>query len=444
MTKTIYALASGTGRSGVAVVRISGDNAITIAEKLGAKFNAPKMLSRANLIDENNNLIDEAMAVSFPAPNSFTGENVVELHIHGSRAILNNLFDNLQRLGAVMAEPGEFSKQAFTNNKMDLTQAEGLIDLINAETTAQMRQAQRQSGGVLKDLYNNWADVLVKLLAHFEAYIDFPDEDLPIDVQNELNNKRQGLIDSISAHLSDNNKGERIREGLQVAIIGKPNAGKSSLVNVLAKRDVAIVSDIAGTTRDVIEVSLDINGYAVRLFDTAGIRNSDDEIEQQGVKRALQSANDADIILLVIDGSENKVDDKIIAEHLGSVENNSAPTIIVANKSEKPDFKAPESSKDVISISTHTGGGIDALLSQLQGAISDDFETGDEPLITRRRHRDALNECLENLIRSQSAPETELVAEDLRMALRGLGIITGQIDVEELLDIVFKDFCIGK
>ena len=444
MTRTIYALASGVGRAGVSVVRLSGESALDIAGKLGVKNTTPKTLQKVDLIGTDKKLIDTAMAVVFNAPNSFTGENVVEFHIHGGRAILNNLFNNLEQLGAELATPGEFSKQAFLNNKMDLTQAEGLIDLINAETTAQMRQAQRQSGGVLKDLYNGWAETLVKMLAHFEAYIDFPDEDLPDNIQAELNTKRQNLIDSINNHLSDNNRGERIRGGLQVAIIGKPNAGKSSLVNVLAKRDVAIVSDVAGTTRDVIEVSLDINGYAVRLFDTAGIRTSADSIEQAGVERAIKSANDADIILLVIDGAETEITDDVINEHLTELDNLTAPVITVANKSEKTDFKAPKSSENVISISTVQGDGIEPILSHLQGAISEHFEVGEEPLITRQRHRTALSECEQHLTRSQSAPETELVAEDLRMALRALGTITGQVDVEDLLDIVFNDFCIGK
>lgn len=444
MSKTIYALASGVGRSGVGVVRISGDNAFDCAKQLGVKNFTPNKLARTNLFANNGDLIDEAMAVAFKNPNSFTGEDVVELHIHGSQAILNVLFDELDKQGARLAEPGEFSKRAFANNKMDLTQAEGLIDLINAETKAQMRQAQRQTQGALRDLYNSWADELLPLLAHCEAYIDFPDEDLPESVKKQTDEKIQNLISSILNHLEDNNRGERIRNGIQVAIIGSPNAGKSSLINALTKRDVAIVSEQAGTTRDVIEVNLDIKGYPVRLFDTAGIRESDDVVESEGIKRAVKSANQADVIILVIDGVKNKINDELILQNTKSIENDNAPLIILANKNENSGFNTPQTSKSIIPMSTYTGDGIDKLVNQLYDLISGLVATDSEPIITRNRHRRALQDCLDSLIQSQTAPVPELVAEDLRISLRHLGIITGTVDVEELLDVVFKDFCIGK
>ena len=444
MTKTIYALASGIGRSGVGVVRISGDNTFDFAKQLGVKNFTPNKLVRTNLFANNGDLIDEAMSVAFKNPNSFTGEDVVELHIHGSQAILNILFDELDKQGARLAEPGEFSKRAFANNKMDLTQAEGLIDLINAETQAQMQQAQRQTQGALRDLYNSWADELLPLLAHCEAYIDFPDEDLPESVKKQADDKIQNLISSILNHLEDNNRGERIRNGIQVAIIGAPNAGKSSLINVLTKRDVAIVSAQAGTTRDVIEVNLDIKGYPVRLFDTAGIRDSNDIVESEGIKRAVKSANQADIIILVIDGVKNIINDELILHNTKSIQNENAPLIILANKNENVSFNTPQTSKSIIPISTYTGDGIDTLVEQLYALISGLVIMDSEPIITRNRHRRALQDCLDSLIQSQTAPVPELIAEDLRIALRHLGIITGTVDVEELLDVVFKDFCIGK
>ncbi len=445
MSGTIYALASGAGRSGVAVVRISGAGALSALSRMGVDVIKPRYAHLCNLKNpKDDSVLDNALVLYFNAPYSFTGEDVVELHLHGSRAVLAETFSVLEGMqGVRLAEPGEFSKRAFENGKMDLTEAEGLIDLINAETHAQMKQAQRQAMGALGALYNSWADKIIPLLAHYEAYIDFPDEDLPDSLSQEALDKIGGIIREIKTHLADNNRGERMRDGVQVAVVGSPNAGKSSLVNALAKRDVAIVSGTAGTTRDVIEVSLDISGYPVRLFDTAGIRNSVDEIESEGIKRAITTAQKADIILLMIDGAETAITQDVIDEKTAELGNNNVPIIVLANKCEKENFVTPATSNTfVVSMVDNTG--VEEFLEHLQKIILSTFGTTGDPVITRTRHREALQDCYGALKQALQAPVPELIAEDLRVAVRCIGRITGQIDVEELLDIVFKDFCIGK
>lgn len=448
MAETIYALASAHGRAGVAVVRISGDTADavanTVTENVVGTF-APRVLSMVHITHpHDNSSIDHAMAVRFVPPHSFTGEAVVELHCHGSRAVLQALFCALDTAGARLAYPGEFSKRAFANGKMDLTEAEGLIDLINAETAMQLQHAQSQSRGVMRHTYTRWVDTILPLLAHYEAYIDFPDEDIPDTVAQDAFAKIDALVSDMEYHLQSAGVSERIRNGIQVAVIGRPNAGKSSLVNILTKRDVAIVSPTAGTTRDVIEVSLDIGGYPVRMFDTAGLRHTCDHVESQGIKRATQTANTADILVLVMDGTQTIVNDMSITEHLADIQNPHAPVVVLANKSEKIGFNTPKMRKNVFCVSIVKNDGIDAFMAYLQGVISERFSTVSDPIITRHRHRVALGDCVAYLKRAKSAPVVELTAEDLRLAVRALGRITGQVDVEDILDIVFQDFCIGK
>ncbi len=447
---TIYALASAVGRAGVAVVRISGARAIPVVDRLVVSKTvgdfSPRTLHMVHLVHpETSADIDYAMAVVFPAPHSFTGEDVVELHCHGSRAVLDALFTALDSAGVRLAQPGEFSKRAFANGKMDLTEAEGLVDLINAETAMQMQQAQYQSRGGMRKTYTQWADTLLSILAHYEAYIDFPDEDLPPHVQQNAFDKIHAIIAHMQLHVQSGNISERIRNGIQVAVIGAPNAGKSSLVNMLAHRDVAIVSDTAGTTRDVIEVALDMGGYAVRMFDTAGIHRTTDTIESEGIKRALYCASDADILVVVADGSESQVTDAYVENMVSGIHNPHATVIGIANKSDKPTFKAPQHAvQHIFSVSLHTQQGVDGFMTHLQAVIARQFSVPSEPIITRHRHRVALVQCVHHLTQATTAPVPELIAEDIRLAVRALGNITGQVDIEQILDIVFSDFCIGK
>jgi tRNA modification GTPase len=371
-----------------------------------------------------------------PAPASFTGEDVVELHVHGGRAVSAALADVLSRLPECRpAEPGEFSRRAFENGKLDLTEAEAIADLVEAETAAQRRQALRQLDGALGALYEDWRGRLLRALAHLEAEIDFADEELPEGMTLAVRPVLAALIAEIAAHLNDSQRGERLREGAQIAIVGPPNAGKSSLLNLLARRDVAIVSAQAGTTRDVIEVHLDLGGWPVTLADTAGLRETSDEIEREGVRRAEQRARQADLRLVVLDAAD--------AATPAMLEKLIAPgDIVVLNKLDlAPDAKPL---KEALAISVRSGTGIDALLVRLQQRVAALLDGGGVPL-TRQRHRQALEESLAALQRAQAqrgAPE--LLVEDVRLAVRALGRITGRVDVEDMLDIIFREFCIGK
>ncbi len=386
--------------------------------------------------------IDEALILPFKAPRSFTGEDVVEYHVHGGRAVIQDLLETLAHLpGHRMAEPGEFTRRAFENGKMDLTKAEAVADLIDAETQAQKSQALLQMGGTLSELYNGWTETLKNLLAHMEAEIEFPDEDLPEDIVSTMVPQIQSLLSEVAGHLDDNRRGERLRDGLQIVVIGAPNAGKSSLVNAITQRDVAIVSDMAGTTRDVIEVHLDLGGYPFILADTAGLRpdqlgtSDQDKIESEGIRRALARAENADIKLLMFDGTQHVPDEDtkaLIDEH----------AIVLINKADQgaAKFTLP----DALEISVQTGQGIDALLTALIERADHLIGRTEAPSLTRQRHRTALEETQSALQRSLGAQLPELMAEDCRLAIRGLGRITGKVDVEDLLDAIFRDFCIGK
>jgi tRNA modification GTPase len=395
----------------------------------------PRRARRARLRDPAGEPIDDGMALWFPAPNSVTGEDVAELHVHGSRAVAAALLAALGRLGLRLAEPGEFTRRAFLNGKLDLTQAEAIADLVAAETEAQRRQALRQLDGGLGTLYRGWSERLLRLLAHLEAAIDFPDEDLPPGLEAEIGDEAAALADEIDCHLADNHRGEHLRDGIAVAIVGPPNAGKSSLLNQLARREAAITSPIAGTTRDVIEVAVDLAGYPVVLADTAGLRAGADQIEREGLRRALARAEAAELRLFVFDASSP-------ADAGGAAQWPGQDTLLVANKFDLIDDTA-KLPADAVAVSALTGAGIATLVAAVAGRIAAGYDFA-APLLTRARHRAALGAARGALRRSLSASLAELRAEDLRLAWRSLGQITGHVDVEDLLDVIFADFCIGK
>lgn len=441
-SQTIYALASGAGQGGIAVLRLSGPQTADAVRSLtGKSLPAPRYASRAYFRAENGEILDDGLVLWFPAPASFTGEDVAELHIHGGRAVIAGMSEALGKAGLRLAEPGEFSKRAFLNGKMDLTQAEAIADLVAAETAAQRRQALRQMDGALGRLYEGWRERLVRLLAYSEALIDFSDEDLPEETGAILVREATTLCDEIATHLNDAHRGERVRNGLEIAIIGAPNTGKSSLLNTLAGREAAIVSARAGTTRDVIEIHMDLGGYPVILADTAGLRESADEIEQEGIRRALARAESADLVLALFDSTQAPLLDPHTCEQL------TEQTLVVFSKSDLVDtVEIPEAlhGHATYPVSTTTGEGLDFFLQALTNEVDRWLGSGDTPALTRQRHRDALNDCLNALQRAKGAPLPELAGEDFRLAMRALGRITGRVDVEDLLDVIFRDFCIGK
>ncbi len=394
---------------------------------------------RVRLTDDSGEVVDDGLALWFPAPNSFTGENVVELHLHGGTAATAAATRALAALpGYRLAEPGEFTRRAFENAKLDLTEAEGLADLVDAETDAQRRQARRQMAGELGDLYEQWRAALLSALAHFEAEIDFAEEDIPPDLHARAVGEVRAISTAVAAHLDDKRRGEILRGGVSVAIVGPPNAGKSSLLNRLAGRDAAIVSATAGTTRDVIEVHLDLGGFPVILADTAGLRVSGDDIEQEGVRRAKRRADEADLKLAVFDGATwPNLDPTTLALC-------DDDTIRVVNKIDL----GVASDAGFIGVSALSGAGLDALEAALSSAVAQRFQPSAAPALTRARHRAALEECQASFARFLAASEKkgapELAAEDLRLAARALGRITGRVDVEEILGVIFAEFCIGK
>jgi tRNA modification GTPase len=441
--ETIFAPATAAGRAGVAIVRISGPGAGAALSALrGKDLPPPRRAVRARLADpETGDALDDGLALWFPGPASFTGEDVAELHIHGGRATVEAVMTALAGMaGLRVAEAGEFTRRAFDNGRLDLTGVEGLADLVAAETEAQRRQALRQLDGALGALFEEWRGRLLRALALAEAELDFPEERLPDDLATEINHNIEYLIENISQYLDDDRRGERIREGVFIAILGAPNVGKSSLLNALARRDVAIVSDIAGTTRDVLEVHLDLGGFAVTVADTAGLRTAADAVEREGVRRALDRAGAADLRLVVVDASEPELDGEI-----GRLIDDDA--IVVMNKTDllPPGAPLPEIGPGLtVPLSVKTGANFDRLIGALTnrvGALVD--RAGPAPL-TRRRHRQALGDCLDALRRAAGGGAAELVAEDVRLAARALGRVTGRVDVEDVLDLIFREFCIGK
>ncbi|MDG2242534.1 MAG: tRNA uridine-5-carboxymethylaminomethyl(34) synthesis GTPase MnmE [Rhodospirillaceae bacterium] len=446
MSDTIFAPATAPGRAGIAVIRISGAKTRKALDRLGIGSLVPRVMTRAKLIDPATaDALDDALVAWFETPNSFTGEEVAELHIHGGPAVIESVLSALNGVGGLRpAEPGEFTRRAFDAGKLDLTQAEALADLVEADTRAQARQALRQMGGALKTKYDDWRERLVRALAHLEAVIDFPDEDLPDDTARALWGAVEALEIELSNHMADDERGERLRNGVHVAIIGPPNAGKSSLLNLLAQRDAAIVSETAGTTRDVIDVHLDLGGYPALVSDTAGLRNAPDTIENEGVRRARDRAENADLIVALFDGAVYPDRDPATIELIND------STLVVVNKSDLLD-QAREFEHDVDDewrathfVSVKEGFGVDMLISSLTRKVAELCDGGTEAPITRARHRHALAECQNAMARARSANLPELAAEDLRLAVRALGRLTGHVDVEDLLDVVFGDFCIGK
>ena len=442
---TIYALSSGSGVSGIAVVRVSGEEAANVLKLLtGDKLPTPKKATLKKVKNINTNeLIDEAIIIWFPGPDSYTGEDLVEFHVHGSKAVIDELHSTISKIkNCRLAEPGEFTRLAFQNGKINLLKAESIADLISAETEIQRKQAIKIMTGSSSVKFNSWRDQIIKILSHIEAKIDFPDEDLPQNILLEIKKKSQKILDEIKNVLDDHKVGEHIREGFKIAIVGPTNAGKSSLLNYLSKRDVAIVSEIAGTTRDVIETHLNLDGYPVIISDTAGIRDSKNEIEKKGIKLAINRAEEADLKLIVVD--PKNLDFKGFFNDL--LDKNA---ILVVNKSDLLDKNNDLNinKKEHVLISIKDKLNLDILISEIKKKLKNKFLSHHDILITRARHRTHLENCvnhLENFLKKNEDDDFDKGAEDLRLATRNLAKIVGKVDVEEILDSIFNDFCIGK
>jgi tRNA modification GTPase len=442
---TIFALSSGPGVSGVAIIRVSGNETKNIIQSL-TKKELPKprvaTLRKINKINTSE-LIDEGIIMWFPGPESYTGEDMAEIQVHGSKAVIEALHATILEIeNCRLAEPGEFTKLAFQNGKINLLKAESVADLISSETEIQRQQAIKIMNGKSADQFNLLRKKLLKILSHVEAKIDFPDEDLPIDILKEIKKSSDEVLKNIEKILNDQKVGERIREGFKIAILGPTNAGKSSLLNHLSNRDVAIVSEIAGTTRDVIETHLNIDGYPVIVSDTAGIRESKNEIERKGIKLSLNRAEEADLKLVVVDAKNLDFTDV-----LKSLLDENA--ILVINKSDllEGDINPEIKKLDHVLISIKENLNIDELILKIKNNLKNKFVTSDDILITRERHRQHLEQCLEHLKNFNKKNEDEdfdKAAEDLRLATRHLGMIVGKVDVEEILGSIFNDFCIGK
>ena len=442
---TIYALSSGPGISGVAVIRVSGKETISVIKALtGNDLPRPRLATLRKINNSNTfELIDEGIILWFPGPQSYTGEDMVELHVHGSKAVVQAIQKSISQVkDCRLAEPGEFTKLAFQNGKINLLKAESIADLISSETEIQRKQAIKIMNGKSSNKFNKLREKLLKILSHIEAKIDFPDENLPKDILNNIKKISKEVSDDIEKILNDQKVGERIREGFKIAIVGPANAGKSSLLNHLSNRDVAIVSEIAGTTRDVIETHLNIDGYPVVVSDTAGIRESKSEIEKKGIKLALKRAEEADLRLVVIEpknldftGFLKDIFDK--------------NSILVINKCDLKHVQLNQQMKKLehVLISIKNNTNIDQLILKIKKKLKNKFITNEDILITRERHRQHLVQCSDYLKKFNEKNESEdfdKAAEDLRLATRHLGMIVGKVDVEEILGSIFNDFCIGK
>ena len=442
---TIYALSSGPGVSGIAVIRISGVDTSKIIELITGKRPPEPRVATLRKINKINTseLIDEGIILWFPGPESYTGEDMAEIQVHGSKAVIDAIHDNISSIdNCRLAEPGEFTKLAFQNGKINLLKAESIADLISSETEIQRQQAIKIMKGRSADQFNFLREKLLRILSHVEAKIDFPDEDLPKDILNEIKKSSDEVFKSLEKILDDEKVGERIREGFKIAILGPTNAGKSSLLNYLSNRDVAIVSEIAGTTRDVIETHLNIDGYPVIVADTAGIRESKNEIEKKGIKLSLNRAEEADLKLVVVDAKNLDFTNVL----RGLLTDNA---ILVINKLDLLEKDVdPEIKKfDHVLISIKDNLNIDELIFKIKNNLKSKFITSDDILITRERHRQHLQQCLKHLKNFDQKNEIEdfdKAAEDLRLATRHLGMIVGKVDVEEILGSIFNDFCIGK
>ena len=442
---SIYALSSGQGTSGIAVIRISGSNTKKVLKNL--TFLDPPTPKLATLTEfknpETKEVIDEGILLWFPGPQSYTGEDMAEIHIHGSKAVINEIYRLISKIdGCRLAEPGEFTKIAFQNGKVNLLKAESISDLISSETEIQRQQAIKMMSAKSSDKFNSLRKRLLKILSNIEAKIDFPEDDLPNNILENIQSEAKSIKEEIQKILNDQRVGERIREGFKISIVGPTNAGKSSLLNYLSKRDVAIVSEIAGTTRDIIEVHLNLDGYPVVISDTAGIRDSKDEIENKGIKLALNKADNADLNLIVVEPKNvdfiSFFNDDVLKK-----------SILVVNKLDLGDSHIKDELKkyDLIHISIKEEKNLDKLINSIKENLKNKFVFPEYIFITRQRHRHNLEECLEslkNFEKKKSFDDFDKAAEDLRLATRYLGAIVGKVDVEEILGSIFSDFCIGK
>jgi tRNA modification GTPase len=434
-TSTIFALSSAPGRAGLAVIRVSGPAVRAALEKMIAPVPKPRAAAFRTIRDPlTGEALDRALVLWFMAPASETGEDVAEFQTHGSPAVIKAMLAALGKLeGCRLAEPGEFARRGFENGKIDLAEVEGLADLVEAETEAQRRQALAQSSGKLSELYERWRARLIEIAALIEAAIDFSDEaDVASSSLSEARTRAQGLAAEIAAHLNDGHRGEIVRDGFRVALLGAPNAGKSSLLNALARRDAAIVSAEAGTTRDVIEVRLDLAGLPVVISDTAGIREAMSEVEREGIRRSLAAARDANLILWLSEGGDSNLPDGISRE----------TSLAMRSKADL----ARESTANVLAVSALTGEGLDGLVREITKRASEAVGTGTEPVLTQARHRQSLEAALAEIEAFLEGPAdaVELRAEEIRRAAHAIGRITGRVDVEDVLDQIFGRFCIGK
>jgi len=443
---TIYALSSGPGISGISVIRVSGSlTKNVISSLIKGDFPKPRVatLKKINKINTNE-LIDEGIIIWFPGPHSYTGEDMAEFHVHGSRAVIEAIHTSISKIkNCRLAEPGEFTKIAFQNGKINLLKAESISDLISSETEIQRQQAIKIMSGKSSDKFNLWRQTLIKVLSNIEAKIDFPDQDLPKNILKNIKNNSNQVKDEIKKILNDQKVGERIREGFKIAIVGPTNAGKSSLMNYLSRRDVAIVSETAGTTRDVIETHLNIDGLPVVVSDTAGIRDAKNEIEKKGIKLALKNAHDSDLNLIVIEPKS-----AYFTGFLKEIVDNSK-SILIVNKSDLGiENMISEFKKfNPIYVSLKKEKNLDQLISVIKNKLKNQFLNVEDILITRERHRQHLEQCVYHLESFENKNESEdfdKAAEDLRLATRHLGMIVGKVDVEEILGSIFNDFCIGK
>ena len=439
----IYALSSGRGPSGIAIIRLSGKSTRKISELISKqnKLKERKVNFSKFYNPKDDSLIDEGLILWFPGPKSFTGDDLAEFHVHGSNAVITRFLAVLsEQKDCRLAEPGEFTKIAFQNNKIDLVEAESIGDLIHSETELQRQQALTLVQGSASEYYNELREKLIKSLAYIEAKIDFAEDDLPEKVLKDVHKSIKDIHNDIKKILEDNKIGEKIRDGFKVSIIGEVNAGKSSLLNLLSKREVAIVSEEEGTTRDVIETFLNIDGYPVILADTAGIRETKNEVEKKGISLALGKSKEADLNIIVIDNSSKAINNKI--KDLINED-----SIVLLNKSDIKDNQDHKFDADTILVSVKNNKNIDVLIKKLKEKLSKKFTSNNSALITRERHRVKLNDCLKEIdkfLEKDQNKDIELAAEDLRMATRHLGSIVGKVDVEEILGSIFKDFCIGK
>ncbi len=445
-TPTVFALATPPGRSGLAVMRVSGPQSAAILSKLGGGRDfPPRQTVLTPLYDQDGKRFDQALILRFAGPASYTGEDLFEIHMHGGPAVIETAAQTLLALGAEPAGPGEFTRRAFEHGKLDLVQAEAVADVIDAQTRAQLDQAQRQLAGTLGAVYGAWREQLEQIRASIEACLDFPEEDDVIAAALEpLRPQVEALAASMQTHLHDGRRGERIRQGLTIALTGPVNAGKSTLLNRLARAPLAIVSDQPGTTRDVIRVSLDLGGYLVELADSAGLRDTAHAIEQEGIARAAALAKEADLRIFVVDGSQSAPLDAIPAELVQEGD------ILVLNKSDllKPaePAKTPAFPGPVLRLSAREGTGVQALLDTLQERVTAMLSAQEAPALTRARHRLALTDCVRALTRAAEhlPDQPELAGEDLREAGAALGQITGECGTEDILGRIFSRFCIGK